>query len=203
MPLGAAGLAAAPRRRVRPAVADRRAGPSAPRGRPPAQRTRRRPSLRRAPSAWTSALAPGLADVGASHRTTVASANGSPRRWSSAATVDQRLSHVLRHSVTPWARSSFHTLAGVIGMSMWRTPRCQSASTTALAMAGGRAHRGRLADALGAEGMVRRRSHRVAGLPLRGLDRGGHQVVDEAAALDVADLVVGDLLEQRGRQAHA
>src|SRR5207249_10908425 len=29
------------------------------------------------------------------------------------------------------------TLAGVIGMSTWRTPRCQSASTTALAMAAG------------------------------------------------------------------
>jgi len=28
-------------------------------------------------------------------------------------------------------------LAGVIGMSTWRTPRCQSASTTALAIAAG------------------------------------------------------------------
>ncbi len=37
------------------------------------------------PSARTSALAPGLAEVGGSHRTTVASANGSPRRWRSAA----------------------------------------------------------------------------------------------------------------------
>ena len=50
---------------------------------------------------------------------------------------------------------------------------------------------------------MRRRRHRVAGLPLRGLHRGGHQVVDEAAALDIADLVVGDLLEERGRQPHA
>ena len=28
-------------------------------------------------------------------------------------------------------------MCGVMGMSMWRTPRCQSASTTALAMAAG------------------------------------------------------------------
>src|SRR5207244_8935273 len=41
------------------------------------------------------------------------------------------------HSVTPRSRSSFQTLAGVIGMSTWRTPRCQSASTTALAIAAG------------------------------------------------------------------
>ena len=41
------------------------------------------------------------------------------------------------YSVTPCSRRSFQTFGGVIGMSMWRTPRCQSASTTALAMAGG------------------------------------------------------------------
>src|SRR5262249_3569703 len=44
---------------------------------------------------------------------------------------------VCRYSVTPWSRSSFQTLAGVMGMSTWRTPRCHSASTTALAIAAG------------------------------------------------------------------
>src|SRR5262245_39917629 len=41
------------------------------------------------------------------------------------------------YSVTPLSRSTRHTFAGVIGMSMLRTPRCHSASTTALAMAAG------------------------------------------------------------------
>jgi hypothetical protein len=43
----------------------------------------------------------------------------------------------LRYSATPFSRRMFHTFSGVIGMSMWRTPRCASASTTALAIAGG------------------------------------------------------------------
>src|SRR5262249_20908439 len=41
------------------------------------------------------------------------------------------------YSSTPCSRSSFQTFCGVIGMSTCRTPRCQSASTTALAIAGG------------------------------------------------------------------
>src|SRR4030095_16650639 len=41
------------------------------------------------------------------------------------------------YSATPFSRRMFHTFSGVIGMSMCRTPRCASASTTALAIAGG------------------------------------------------------------------
>src|SRR6185295_15313056 len=41
------------------------------------------------------------------------------------------------YSATPFSRRMFHTFSGVIGMSMCVTPRCASASTTALAIAGG------------------------------------------------------------------
>ena len=40
-------------------------------------------------------------------------------------------------AVTPFSRRIAQTFCGVIGMSMLRTPRCHSASTTALAIAGG------------------------------------------------------------------
>src|SRR5260221_8693218 len=38
------------------------------------------------------------------------------------------------YSVTPCSRSIFQSLFGVIGISMFRTPRCHSASTKALAI---------------------------------------------------------------------
>src|SRR5262249_7572420 len=41
------------------------------------------------------------------------------------------------YSVTPLSLKSFQTFGGVIGMSMCLTPRCQSASTTALTIAAG------------------------------------------------------------------
>jgi hypothetical protein len=43
----------------------------------------------------------------------------------------------LRYSATPFSWRIRQTFSGVIGMSMFRTPRCQSASTTAFAIAGG------------------------------------------------------------------
>ena len=49
---------------------------------------------------------------------------------------------------------------------------------------------------------MRRRRHRLVRLPRRCLHRGGHEVIHEAAALDVARLVVLDLLEQSRRHAH-
>src|SRR5712692_7208012 len=61
-----------------------------------------------------------------------------------------------------------------------------------------RTHRCRLSDALRAEGMVRRGRGGLVGLPVRGLERRGHVVVYEAAARDVALVVVADLLVQRG-----
>src|SRR5262249_5567509 len=42
-----------------------------------------------------------------------------------------------RYSATSFFFKSFHTFGGVIGMSICLTPRCQSASTTALTMAAG------------------------------------------------------------------
>src|SRR4029079_14866577 len=41
------------------------------------------------------------------------------------------------YSVTPCLRSKRQTFCGVIGIWMWRTPRCHIASTIALAIAGG------------------------------------------------------------------
>ena len=72
------------------------------------------------PSSRISAFAPGFAEVGASQRTTVANANASPVRWSSAASASRSSATPARvlHSVTPFSRKSFHTFAGVIGMSM-------------------------------------------------------------------------------------
>src|SRR5438128_12314059 len=50
--------------------------------------------------------------------------------------------------------------------------------------------------------MMRRGCDRMPGLPLRRLDGGWQQVVNEASAANVADLVVRDLYEERGRQSH-
>src|SRR5439155_603911 len=67
------------------------------------------------PSSRINAFAPGFAEVGASQRTTVASANASPARWSAAASSSSSSATPARvlHSVTPFSRKSFHTLAGV------------------------------------------------------------------------------------------
>src|SRR5882724_550851 len=53
-------------------------------------------------------------------------ARGAPRRISRSP-----------YSATPFSRKMFQTFSGVIGISMCRTPRCDSASTTALTIAGG------------------------------------------------------------------
>ena len=86
---------------------------------------------------------------------------------------------------------------GVAGMSMWRTPRCERASTTADCTAGVEPMRARLADALGAERVDRRRrlhGHQLEAGQLGGRDEG---VVGEVGRDRVAVLVVADLLEQR------
>src|SRR5947199_379800 len=41
------------------------------------------------------------------------------------------------YSETTWSRRHFQTFAGVTGISIWRTPRCHNASTTALTIAAG------------------------------------------------------------------
>ena len=73
-----------------------------------------------------------------------------------------------------------HTRAGVHGMSMWSTPWVSySASMTALTIAGGEPTFGRLADALGAQRVVRARRDGLAELEVRALERGRDQVVHE------------------------
>ena len=94
-----------------------------------------------------------------------------------------------------------HTRSGVHGMSMWRTPRWLSASTTAFCTAGVRADRGRLADALGAERVERRRRLGVRDLERRELGRARDRVVGERRRERVAVVVVDDLLPQRLRDA--
>ena len=79
------------------------------------------------PSCRISAFAPGLAEVGRSQRTTVATREGlaPPRELGGlgrASPARSRETGQPVYSVTPWSRRSFHTLAGVIGMSTWRTP---------------------------------------------------------------------------------
>ena len=59
----------------------------------------------------------------------------------------------------------------------------------------------RLANTLRADGMVRRWCDGAIRLPVRRLHRGRDQVVLEVAAVDVALLVVGDLLEHGWREA--
>ena len=51
--------------------------------------------------------------------------------------VSTRQSPSTLYSATPFAFNTCHTFSGVIGISMCVTPRCRSASTTALTIAGG------------------------------------------------------------------
>ncbi len=79
-----------------------------------------------------SAVEPSFPEDGARRHTTVARANGSPRRESSAAAA--RTSGRTSRAYDPPALAAWiasQTLADVSGMSMFRTPRCQSASITA------------------------------------------------------------------------
>lgn len=59
------------------------------------------------------------------------------------------------YPVTPWSRRTFQTFERVIGMSMCRTARCHSASTTAFTIAGGAPTRRRLANTLRTEWVLR------------------------------------------------
>ncbi len=65
-----------------------------------------------------------------------------------------------------------------------------------------RADRGRLADPLRPDRMVRRRGGRLVGLPGRGLDGRREEVVHERPGQVVAQLVVADLLVERRRETH-
>ena len=58
-------------------------------------------------------------------------------------------------ATTPFSRRISHTRSGRIGISTCVTPRWDSASTTALAIAGGGPHRSRLTHALGAQRVMR------------------------------------------------
>src|SRR5450759_529146 len=64
-----------------------------------------------------------------------------------------------------------------------------------------RADRGRFTYALCSDGVVWRRRNGPVDLPVRRLHRGGHQVVLEVAALDIAQLVVGEFLVERRCQS--
>lgn len=65
---------------------------------------------------------------------------------------------------------------------------------------GGGADGGGLADAFGAERMMRRGRTGFAGFPVRRFNRGRQQIIHKTAALNVAVLVVENAFVQRRRQ---
>ena len=92
------------------------------------------------------------------------------------------------------------TRCGVAGMSMFDPEGCERVDDGV--PDGGRgADRARLADALGAERVARRRGLRALGLERRQVARGRDRVGRQRAGDVVAVLVVGDLLEERLRDA--
>src|SRR6266850_6291148 len=161
------------------------------------------------PSGRINAFAPGLADVGRSHRTTVARANGSPWRLRSAASVSRssgtcvlargltrerlvliggerrrsspkpphRLAHgfapgfpfLLRHALVPQQAPDFGRRDRDVDVT---DPEMPKRVDHRVGDGGGGADGGGLAHTLGAEGVMRRGRHGVAGLPLRRLHRG-------------------------------
>src|SRR5438105_9084034 len=63
-------------------------------------------------------------------------------------------------------------------------------------------HRGRLANPFRAQRMVRRWRASFVRLPLRRLDGRGHEVIHEAAALNIPDLIIADLFVHRWGKPH-
>ena len=105
----------------------------------------------------------------------------------------------VRHRRCPASRAT--RCAGVSGMSAWRTPNGADRVDHGVDDGGRRADGGRLADALRADRVVRRRRDGLAELPVRALHRGRQQVVHERPAEAVAVLVERDQLHQRHADA--
>ena len=158
-------------------------------------------------AAVTIAREPCWPDDGPCRHTTVASANSSPRRASSAAcsiTVPSGRRGLVAHQSsvltggapeTSWRWvSASCTRSGSSGMSMLRTPVSLIASITALTNAAGPADRRALADALGADRVVRAGRDDLVQLEAGRLPRGRQQVVHEVGADAVALGVEGDEL---------
>ncbi len=103
---------------------------------------------------------------------------------------------------TPFSWRIARPSAGVIGMSMLVTPRCDERVHHGVGDRRRGADGRRLPHALGAQRMVRRGGDRLARLPGRGLHRRRQQVVHERPGEVVALLVVRDLLVQRRGEAH-
>ena len=140
------------------------------------------------------AVAPSLPDDGARRHTTVASTYGStPRRELRGELQDLRL-----HAPPALRRLDRLPDLGARKrhVDVLHAERLQRVDHR-VDVRGGRADRGRLADALGADRVVRRRRHRLAQLEPRRLDRGRQQVVHEVRADAVAVLVERDQLHRR------
>src|SRR6266849_499334 len=192
------------------------------------------------PLAWMMALAPGFAEVGRSHQTTVASTNGSPaclRRYARSSMVSdivilwkrgkQPSQSRVQASSRPyqpgrrdvsWPPSGELASALLIGRQGFfledspHLPGAERNIDMAYANVSQRidngisnrlwcANSGRLADALGPDGMVRRGRYRLVRLPVGRLHRGGEQVVLEVACQNVASLIKRDLLIHRWSQS--
>ena len=133
-------------------------------------------------------------------RTTVAVTNGVPAAASSCARRDGGRAHHCGGSGRPCIAAQ--TRAGVHGMSMWSTPCvCVQRVDHRVDDRRRRPDVRRLADALGAERVVRARRDRLAELEVGALERGRDQVVHERRVEAVALLVEGDHLHQRDADA--
>src|SRR5690349_10606095 len=157
------------------------------------------------PSGWTMPLAPGRADVGRRTATTVATANGRPAASSSAARVN-----VDAVTSQPPPETSVHALLVEDRPHLLRGDRDIDVANAEMpkrvndGVRDGRrrADGRRLADALRADRVVRRRRDRLLELPRRRLHGRRQQVVHERSGEVVAELVVRDLLVQGWRQPH-
>ena len=168
-----------------------------PRGRPSARSTRRRPSRASAPSGVTIARSPLRAEAGRSTPTTVASANGLPSAASRPASTrtsagSLRQSRLLERG-PDLVGGDRHLEVPHAGVRERVDDRVD--------VGGGRADGRRLADALRADRVVRRRRDRLAELERRRLPGGRDQVVHEVRADAVAVLVEGDQLHRGDREA--
>src|SRR3954452_24722378 len=152
------------------------------------------------PSGWMMPDAPGRAEVGFRTATTIATANDRPAASSSAARtkLDREVMR-LRDALLVEDGPDL----------LWRDrdvdvahPEMPQGIDDGVRDGRRRPDGGRLPHPLGADRMMRRRRDGLAGLPRGHLDRGRDEIVHERAGHVVAELVVGDLLVQRWREAH-
>src|SRR6476619_362272 len=160
------------------------------------------------PSGWTMPLAPGRAEVGRATATTVAVTNGRPAASSSAARTKMlrvtiaRARRRRRRLVDALLVEDRPDLLGGDRDVDVPDPEVPERVDDRVRDRRRRADRRRLADALRADRVMRRRGDGLLELPGRRLDGCREEIVHERPGEVVAVLVVGDRLVQRRREAH-